>query len=88
MKILFLGDIHGAHAEMTATIVRVRDQHGIEAVIQTGDFGFFPDFFSNGFAGSRLPVPVYAIDGNHDDHQWLYQMEKSGEVARWREPWC
>ena len=84
MKILFLGDVHGAHAEMTETIIRVRNLHGIDAVIQTGDFGFFDDLFSNGFAGGRLPVPVYAIDGNHDDHAWLYQMEKRGEVARWR----
>lgn len=85
MKVLLLGDVHGAHAEMAALILRIRDQHDIDAVIQSGDFGFSPAFFSNGFAGGRLPVPVYAIDGNHDDHAWLHRMEKIGEPERWRE---
>jgi predicted phosphodiesterase len=85
MKVLLLGDVHGAHAEMVARLVRIRDLHDIGAVIQAGDFGFFPRFFSGGFSGGRLPVPVYAIDGNHDDHAWLHQMEKIGEPERWRE---
>lgn len=85
MKVLLLGDVHGAHAELAARLVRIRDQHGIGAVIQAGDFGFFSSLFTSGFSGGRLPIPVYAIDGNHDDHAWLHQMEKAGEPERWRQ---
>ncbi len=85
MKVLLLGDVHGAHADMAARLSRIQALHGIGAVIQAGDFGFSPGFFSGGFSGGRLPVPVYAIDGNHDDHAWLHRMEKLGEPARWRE---
>jgi predicted phosphodiesterase len=85
VKVLLLGDVHGAHAEMAARLVRLHEQHGIGAVIQAGDLGFFPAYFSGGFSGGRLPVPVYAIDGNHDDHAWLHQMVKQGELAHWRE---
>lgn len=85
MKVLLLGDVHGAHAGLATLLHRIRDQHGISAVIQTGDFGFFPAVFASGFAGGHLPVPVHAIDGNHDDHTWLHRMDKTGELVRWRE---
>ena len=85
MKVLLLGDVHGAHAGLAARLGRIRDLHDIGAVILAGDFGFFPSLFADGFAGGRLPVPLYAIDGNHDDHAWLHHAEKRGEPARWRE---
>ncbi len=85
MKVLLLGDVHGAHADMAARLTRIHELHGIGAAIQAGDFGFFPSYFVGGFSGRRLPIPVYAIDGNHDDHAWLHQMVKKGEPARWQE---
>jgi predicted phosphodiesterase len=84
MRLLILGDVHGLHAELASLLVEVREQHGIEAALQTGDFGFSAAAFARNFAtGCRLPVPVYAIDGNHDDHAWLYQAVKNGDAARW-----
>jgi len=85
MKVLLLGDVHGDHTALAALLARVRQVHGIGAAIQTGDFGFFPSLFAPDFKGGRLPVPVYAIDGNHDDHAWLHQATRKGEVARWRD---
>jgi predicted phosphodiesterase len=85
MKVLIIGDVHGAHADLAVLLARVRDAHGIEAAIQLGDFGFQAASFAGGFAAGRLPVPVYAIDGNHDDHAWLHRAVKKGETKRWQE---
>ncbi len=87
MKVLLLGDVHGAHAGLAALLTAARDRHGIGAAIQTGDFGFTRAHFARGFAGGRLPVPLYAIDGNHDDHAWLHRAARKGETARWRDEW-
>lgn len=86
MRVLIIGDIHGAHTELAALLAQVRNSHGVEAALQAGDFGFSAAQFAGSFAaGCRLPVPVYAIDGNHDDHAWLHQMVRQGEIVRWRE---
>ncbi len=69
MRVLIVGDIHGNVRHFAGIVEAAATNLGVEAVIQVGDFGFFP-----GFMGSKnlhFAVPVFAIDGNHEDHYWL-----------------
>lgn len=67
--ILLLGDIHG-EAHVLYTAIRKAETVGATAVVQVGDFGLFPktapyrDFRE---VCQEATVPVYFIDGNHDD---------------------
>ena len=71
VMILLLGDIHGDYKVLERAI-KVAEENGAVAVIQVGDFGLFNKY---GMANeshfykvmSSSKVPVYWIDGNHDD---------------------
>lgn len=41
---------------------------GVAAVVQVGDFGFYGHLLGN---WTPLSVPVYALDGNHEQHPLL-----------------
>lgn len=66
--ILLLGDIHGKQS-----VLRKAIQHAVEvnasAIVQVGDFGLMPGSSEVGFYNvcKNSPIPVYFIDGNHDD---------------------
>lgn len=67
--ILLLGDIHENIASLYYAIQKAQEQ-GAVAVIQVGDFGLFGrDGIPKGFhkALRDAKIPVYFIDGNHDD---------------------
>lgn len=72
MKILLVGDSHG---QLLYIQKLIDENKGIDAVIQVGDFGFYPSVFYRNFELNRLKfsVPVYAIDGNHEDHTWVHK---------------
>jgi predicted phosphodiesterase len=59
--ITLIGDIHG---DFLALMKIVRNQRRASAIIQVGDFGYWP-----GFQSRYVPplYPVYFLDGNHDD---------------------
>ena len=69
MRVLIVGDVHGNIRHFAELVDHAKHQLGIEAVIQVGDFGFYPGFMRSKTA--RFAVPVYAIDGNHENHRWL-----------------
>ena len=54
---------------------------GISAAIQVGDYGFGAAAMR---AHPRYPLPVHAIDGNHEDHGWLQEALDAGLDAGWR----
>ncbi len=86
MKVLIAGDVHGRLEEFSRLLQGLAAEHDFEAVIQVGDFGFFEKTISAfGAAGGRFPVPVYAIDGNHEDHAWLSRQVEEGAAGRWPE---
>lgn len=77
-KILILGDSHGNVYDIYVMQKQaIALNIGIDACIQVGDFGFYPQVFSK--FNYKLPLKTYAIDGNHEDHEWL----KSQDHAEW-----
>lgn len=74
--ILLLGDIHGNAGVLRQAINIAREAHAV-AIIQLGDFGMFPDnenWFRENTSNSH--IPIYFIDGNHDDcSRWVQYTE-------------
>jgi len=75
MKVTFLGDVHGRWVDLANAMNKNSDT---EVFIQVGDFGIFP-------RGGHMPngefdTPLLFIDGNHDDHWYLKQIEEKGEL--------
>jgi len=84
MRVLILGDVHGQHAKLAAALRQARADYRIVAAIQVGDFGFYKNLL--GAASGvrvRYPVPLHAIDGNHEDHAWLRRARLTGAARSW-----
>ncbi len=85
MRVLILGDTHGEIFKLYDVIVKARAELRIGAVIQAGDFGFFPEIISQAKRAKLFfPVPVYAIDGNHENHKWLALQIRNESVQKWQ----
>lgn len=82
MKIALVGDVHGDFALLDELLRRARDEQGIAAAVQVGDFGFYEDRLP-ARPPFRFPVPVYAVCGNHEDHAYLERAQREGLPARW-----
>ena len=77
MKILFVGDTHGDIHFVKHALNKARESKA-DILMQVGDFGFFPhmswgqDFLREVETSAALAgVPVWWIDGNHDNHDEL-----------------
>ena len=72
--IRLIGDLHGEWATL-----RAMDVSGISAIVQVGDFGFYERLLGH---WTPLAVPVYALDGNHEQHPLLnHDAEAPYQVA-------
>ena len=71
--ILLLGDIHGNAGILREAINKAEMVGDVTAIIQVGDFGLYPEnerYFQSVIEKST--IPVYFIEGNHDDYdRWL-----------------
>lgn len=86
MRLLIVGDVHGQLTTLHRIVLRAWMLLGIDAIIQVGDFGFFPRVLvAYQRTWGRFPVPVHAIDGNHEDHPWLARCLAQGDAADWLE---
>jgi predicted phosphodiesterase len=77
--ILLLGDIHG-NAGVLKQALDISKQSNAVAIIQLGDFGMLPDneeWFRENIKDAH--IPIYFIDGNHDDCRRWTKLE---EVTR------
>jgi predicted MPP superfamily phosphohydrolase len=77
-RILFLGDIHGNKSIINMGI-SYAISNGCTSIIQVGDFGYFPNLYPEFITylnNLNPPIPIYFIDGNHDDH---WNLPKSNE---------
>ncbi len=85
MRVLIIGDVHGRHAALAAALRQAQTDFRIEAAIQVGDFGFSRDWLRHARQERlRFPVPLHAIDGNHEDHAWLQRADLLGLARGWR----
>jgi predicted phosphodiesterase len=80
MRILILGDLHGRLDALPDILRNARRDLGVSACIQVGDFGWSSSAIQR---LSRLPIPVHALDGNHDDHAFLAQARRRCLPRRW-----
>ncbi len=64
VKTLFVGDVHGEFMYLDYVIGQEQPQ----AVVVAGDFGYWPRLTT---ASYDFEVPVYFVDGNHEDHNQL-----------------
>lgn len=77
MNIMLLGDTHGDRG-FTLKAIRWAAENSIDRIVQVGDFGFWPrtnagqKFLHDvGKQSVESHVPLYFIDGNHEDHLYL-----------------
>lgn len=69
--IAFLGDIHGVSRSLEIAAARAY-ANGASALIQVGDFGVYPGLLGRLIgAARRSPIPIYFIDGNHEDFRMI-----------------
>jgi predicted phosphodiesterase len=84
MRVLIVGDVHGQHRKLAEALRQAQTDYRIEAAIQVGDFGFSPALLAGAAAERvRYPVPLHAIDGNHEDHAWLRRALLTGAARHW-----
>lgn len=85
MKIALLGDAHGRIDLLQAAAQRAQDEFGAGMAIQMGDLGFFESLLGAGRPLPRLPIPVLAVCGNHEEHDFLTRARRSGLCRYWAE---
>jgi len=75
--ILLLGDIHGDHFILQDAIDKAH-QVNATCIIQLGDFGLFDKHNGHHFRSvcRTSQIPIYFIDGNHDDCSRWVQMNE------------
>lgn len=76
-NVMLLGDTHGNRG-FTKSAISWAAANGIDRIVQVGDFGFWPRLNNGqkflhdvGKAAVEAHVPLYFIDGNHEDHLYL-----------------
>lgn len=71
MDVLLVGDTHGNTRWWTGEVIPAALAHGVELIVQLGDFGYWSDTSRFVQTVSAAPVPVLFLDGNHEHHPQL-----------------
>ena len=86
-RVLIAGDTHG-NSKWVAHLADIAARAGCAVIIQVGDFGYFPDHpggprFLTALDGACEinGVELWFIDGNHDDHTSLAELDHGHEPA-------
>ncbi len=82
MKLALFGDVHDDLSQLARWTARAAAA-GAGAAIQVGDLGFTADRLDAGRPLARLPIPVLALCGNHEDHAFLGRARASGLATAW-----
>lgn len=75
MKILLVGDVHGNFVKLWRYLTFAKKEFGVTKAIQLGDFGFFGDI------PVKMPIPVFVLDGNHENHSLITKQN----IFKWSE---
>lgn len=78
--IQIIGDIHGNFRSLQA-IVDKAVEDGCAAAIQVGDFGYYKKALPS-LELCEFNIPVYWIDGNHEEHQHFIDFEEITEIHK------
>lgn len=79
MRVLLVGDTHGNSRWWEGFVVPTAISTGAEVIVQLGDFGYWGDTrFVDTVAA--CDVPVYFIDGNHENHPALREAAGAGTL--------
>lgn len=65
-KVLLVGDSHTNTKWWKNTVVPAAINSGVDAIIQVGDFGWWPEHDAFRTTVARGPIPVWFFDGNHE----------------------
>ncbi len=82
MQIGIFGDVHCNHKIFYEMLMCAVENHNITAAIQVGDFSFTKEVLKHPEL-YKLPVPLYVIDGNHEDFKFLKKSLSKGEHEKW-----
>jgi len=84
-RILLVGDTH-ANAEWTCRVIDRAARLDVDLVLQLGDFGYWPNFQHGRYfmdmveqSLGEYDIPLWFIDGNHEDHLSLKSVECTTE---------
>lgn len=77
MIVTFVGDVHANIVALHAAFEEAKRVEA-EALIQVGDFGYWPNFGTYFLRQTRnlyheYGIPIHFVDGNHEDHSVLGQ---------------
>jgi len=78
-RILIVADVH-ADATFLKKVIKTARDHICDAIFQLGDFGYWPTHNAN-FPKASPYMPIYFIDGNHEEHPKLNQNEEYTEIV-------
>jgi len=85
VKILICGDTHGNNA-WWARLVEYAQKHACEKIVQLGDFGYWEHrregveyLDKTSKKATMAGIPIYFIDGNHENHPLLWERYPPGE---------
>lgn len=81
MSIALLGDLHGDYRVLQRAIDYAIERE-CTALIQLGDFGLFPGNEQKFYQVCQTDIPVYFLDGNHDDCSRWKNYETVGKVFK------
>ncbi len=83
MKVLLVGDVHG-DLNFMKYCLQYAIENGCDQILQLGDFHYYP-YYAHGIRfleGLNSEIPVYWLDGNHEDHSVIAHRARSPlEVA-------
>lgn len=86
MRIGVFGDCHGRWDDLNCVINGAIKNFNIDTAIQVGDFGFYPLVFDTyEKMNLKFKIPVYVIDGNHEDHIFIKkEYDTPGKMDIWK----
>jgi predicted phosphodiesterase len=82
MRIGLFGDIHGNYEMFYELLIRSVKTQNITAAFQVGDFGLSEEVLKHKEL-FQLPIPLYVIDGNHEDFKFIAKSLQNHKTDDW-----